>query len=63
MVDTIEELRYEIHNLQVNQSKPKQSKPVTPAEPLQGTRNQIMPYQGRGGLRGRGHGQGRGDFY
>ncbi len=28
MVDTIEELRHEIHNLQVNQAKPKQAKPV-----------------------------------
>src|SRR6266496_3060372 len=29
MVDTIEELRHEIHNLQVNQAKPKQAKLVT----------------------------------
>src|SRR6266542_3661276 len=62
MIDTIEELRHEIHNLQVNQTKPKQAKPVTPAEPLQGTRNQIMPYRGRGGWRGRGRGRGRGCF-
>jgi len=54
MIDTIEELRHEINNLQVNQTKPKPAKPVTPAEPLQGTRNQIMPYRGRSGWRGRG---------
>ena len=44
MVNTMEELRHEIHNLQMNQAKPKSAKQVTPAEPLQGTRNQIMPY-------------------
>ncbi len=58
MIDTIEELRHEIHNLQVNQMKLRQSKPVTPAEPLQGIRNQIMPYRGRGRFRGRGRGRG-----
>ena len=57
MVDTIEELRHEIHNLQMTQAKPRQAKPVIPAELLQETRNQIMPYHGRG--RGRGRGQGR----
>ena len=62
MVDTIEELHHEIHNLQVAQTKPRQGKPVTPAELLQGIRNQIMPYYGRGGLRGRGRGKGRGGF-
>src|SRR6266540_7293503 len=56
MVETIEELRHEVHNLQMAQVKPKQSKLVTPAEPLQGTRNQIMPYRGRGRFRGRGCG-------
>ncbi len=45
MVETIEELRHEIHNLQVAQAKPKQSKPVTSAEPLQGIRDQIMPFR------------------
>ena len=44
MIDTIEELRHEIHNLQVAQAKSKQSKLVTPAELLQETRNQIMSY-------------------
>ena len=34
MVDMIEELRQEVYNLQVVQVKPKQSKPVTSAEPL-----------------------------
>ncbi len=34
MVDTIEELQHEIHNLQIAQSKPWQSKPVILAEPL-----------------------------
>ena len=62
MVDTIKELRHEIHNLQVAQVKPKQSKLVTPAEPLQGTRNQIMPYRERGGFRRRGRGRGRDGF-
>ncbi len=62
MVDTIEELRHEIHNLQVTQAKLRQSKPVTPAEPLQGIRNQIISYRGRGGLRGKGRGRGRGGF-
>jgi len=63
MVDTIEELRHEIHNLQVTQIKPRQGKPVTPAELLQGIRNQIMPYRERGGLRERGRGRGRGSFF
>ena len=62
VVNTIEELRHEIHNLQVNQAKPKPAKQVTPAEPLQGIRNQIMPYRGRGGWRGRGRGGGREGF-
>ena len=62
MVETIKELRYEVHNLQVAQAKLRQSKPVTLAEPLQGTRNQIMPYRGRGGFRERGRGRGRGGF-
>ncbi len=62
MVDTIEELRHEIHNLQVVQVKPRQSKPVTPAEPLQGIRNQIIPYRERGGFRGRGRRRGQGSF-
>ncbi len=62
MVDTIEKLRHEIHNLQVAQTKPRQGRPVTLAEPLQGTRNQIMPYRGRGGFRGRGRGRGWGGF-
>ena len=62
MVDTIEELRHEIHNLQIAQVKPRQSKLVTPAEPLQGIRDQIMPYRGRGGFRGRARGRGRGGF-
>ena len=44
MVDTINELHQEIHNLQVAQAKPRQSKPVISAEPLQDIRNQIMPY-------------------
>ncbi len=60
MVDTIEELRQEIHNLQITQTKPRQSKPVTSAEPLQGTREQIMPYRGRGGVRGKEHKRGKG---
>ena len=34
VVNTIEELRHEIHNLQVNQIKPKPAKQVTPAELL-----------------------------
>ncbi len=34
MVDTIEELRQEVYNLQVFQAKLRQSKPVTLAEPL-----------------------------
>src|SRR6266542_3532681 len=62
MVDTIEEFRHEIQNLQVAQVMPKQSKPVTPAELLQGTRNQIMPYRGRSRFRRRGRGRGRGGF-
>ncbi len=62
MVDTIEELRHEIHNLQVVQAKLRQSKPVILAEPLQGTRNQIMPYRGRGEYRGRGRERGRESF-
>src|SRR6266498_2698218 len=62
MVDTIEELRHEIHNLQVAQVKPKQSKPITPAELLQDTRNQIMPYCGRDGFRKRGREKGRDGF-
>ena len=54
MVDTIEELRHKIHNLQVSQTKPRQGKSVTSAESLQGTRNQIIPYHRRGRLRERG---------
>ncbi len=34
MIDTIKELWQEVHNLQVSQVKPKQSKPVIPAKPL-----------------------------
>ena len=62
MVNTIKELRHEIHNLQVAQAKSRQSKPVTLAEPLQGIRDQIMPYRGRGGFKGRGRRKGRGGF-
>ncbi len=62
MVDTIEELRHEIHNLQVTQTKSRQSKPVIPAEPLQGTRDQIMPFRRGRGFRGRGRGRGWGGF-
>ena len=62
MVDTIEELRYEIHNLQVAQVKPRQSKPVIPAKSLQGTRDQIILYRGRGGFRERGRRRDRGGF-
>ena len=62
MVDTIEELRHKIHNLQVSQTKPRQGKSVTSAESLQGTRNQIIPYHRRGRLRERGCGRGRGGF-
>ena len=58
MVNTIEELRHEIHNLQVAQTKPKQSKPVIPAEPLQGTRDQIIPFRRGGGFKGRGQERG-----
>ncbi len=62
MMDTIEELRHEIHNLQVAQTKPRQGKLVIPAKLLQGTRSQIMPYRERGRLRGRGRDRGRGGF-
>ena len=62
MVDTIEELRHEIHNLQVAQTKPRQSKPVIPAEPLQGTRDQIIPYRREERFRGRGRERGRDGF-
>jgi len=37
MVDTIEKLRQEVHNLQVIQSKSWQNKSSTLAKPLQGT--------------------------
>ncbi len=62
MVDTIEELRHEIHNLQVAQAKPRQTKLMTPAEPLQGTRDQIMPFRRGGGVRRRGRRRGWGGF-
>src|SRR6266542_3939187 len=62
MVDTIEELHHEIYNLYMAQAKLRQSKPVTPAELLQGIRNQIMLYRERGGSRGRGRERGRGSF-
>ncbi len=62
MVDTIKKLRHEIHNLQVAQAKLRQSKLIIPAEPLQGIRNQIMPYRGRGRPRRRGCRRGRGSF-
>ncbi len=62
MVDTIEKFRQEVHNLQVAQTKPWQSKPITSAESLQETRDQIMPYRGRGGFRERGRERGRGGF-
>ena len=54
MVDTIKELHHEIHNLQVAQTKSRQSKPVTSAEPLQGMRDQIMPYRRGRRFKGRG---------
>ena len=44
MVDTIEELYHEIHNLQVVQVKLRQSKLITSAKSLQDIRNQILPY-------------------
>ena len=62
MVDIIEELRQEIYNIQVAQIKLWQSKSVTLAESLQGTRNQIMPYRGRERLGGRGCRRDRGGF-
>ncbi len=52
MVDIIEELHQEVYNLQVRQVKLKQSKPVTSAEPLQETRNQIMPFRSRKDYKG-----------
>jgi len=39
MVNTIEELHQEVHNLQVAQTKSQQSKLVTPVELLQGIRD------------------------
>ncbi len=63
MIDIIKELRHEIHNLQVAQAKLRQSKPITLAEPMQGTRDQIMPYRGRGGFRRRGRERGRGVLF
>ncbi len=62
MVETIEELCHKVHNLQVAQAKLRQSKPVTPAEPLQGTRDQIIPFRRGGGFKGRGRERGRGGF-
>src|SRR6266498_1550148 len=62
MVDTIKELHHEIHNLQVAQTKPRQSKPVIPAEPLQGTRDQIMPFRREERFRGRGRERGQDSF-
>jgi len=52
MVDIIEELHQEVYNLQVRQVKLKQSKPVTSAEPLQETRNQIMTFRSRKDYKG-----------
>ncbi len=62
IVDTIEELQREVHNLQMIQAKPRQSKLVTPTELLQRIRTQIISYKGRGSLRGRGCGRERGGF-
>jgi len=62
MIDTIKDLWREIYNLQVSQKRSRQSKPVTPVEPLQEIRNQIMPYRERGGFRERGQGRGRGGY-
>jgi len=62
MVDTIEELRYEIHNLQTAQAKLRQSKLVIPAELLQGIRDQIMPFRRGEGFRERGREKGQGGF-
>src|SRR6266511_4407700 len=62
MINTIEELRQEVHNLQVSQAKPRQGKLIILTEPLQEIRNQIMPFRGRGGFKGRGRGRERGGF-